>query len=318
MKLVRSAAELGPSGRKACVAIGFFDGVHLGHQQIIHQAESDAQQNDATSVVITFDPHPASVVSPSASPPLIQTRAHRLRTIGDLNPGAVLLMEFNEELRVQTGEAFVRRLYHELGGIHSVCIGADFHFGYQRTGNVALLETLGVELGFKVHGIKAVALGGQTVSSTRIREAIRRGELESVAEMLGRAYSIEGQVCRGDQLGQSLGFPTANLDVTGLVLPPKGVYAVQAQIGETWHHAVANIGTRPTVAPDGAARRLEAHLLEFDGNLYGQQVEVVFVDRLREERRFNSREALQRQIQQDVAEARRRFARCTLPGAKQT
>lgn len=308
MKIARSAAELAVPGRKACVAIGFFDGVHLGHQQIIHQAESDARQHEALSVVVSFDRHPASLVAPETAPALIQTLDHRLRTIGSLSPHGLLLLAFDRALREQPAEAFIRWLHAELGGIHSICIGADFHFGYKRGGNVALMEALGAELGFRAHGIRAVALDGRTVSSTRIRAAIREGRLEGVSEMLGRAYSVESRVMRGDQLGHQLGFPTANLDVAGLVLPPDGVYAVLTKVGDVSVRGVANIGVRPTVTSGAAVTRLEVHLLDYSGDLYDQRIEVTFMSRLRAEQRFDSVGQLQAQIRKDIVEARRRFA----------
>jgi riboflavin kinase/FMN adenylyltransferase len=307
MRVARSAPALAVPGRRACLAIGFFDGVHLGHQQIIRQAAGDAQQHEGISVVVTFDRHPASVVDPDRAPALIQTTNHRLRTIEAAGPDAVLLLEFDAALRAQTGEQFIRRLHQEFGGIQSVCIGADFHFGYQRSGNVALLKELGQHLHFQVHGIAAVALDGQTVSSTRIREAIRSGNLEAVSQMLGRPYAIASRVTRGDQIGRQLGFPTANLDVTGLVLPPHGVYTAQVLLAGRRHHAVLNIGNRPTLDPQASAVRLEAHLLDWEGDLYDQELEVVLVEHLREERRFHSMEELRQQIQNDVAETRRRL-----------
>ena len=307
MRVAQSPEALAVPGRKACLAIGFFDGVHLGHQQIVRQAEGDAQQYDATSVVVTFDRHPASVVAPDRAPALIQTTGHRLRTLESLGPDGVLWLQFDTALRMQSGEQFIRHLHQALGGLQSICIGADFHFGYKRSGNVALLREMGRQLGFQVHGIAAVALGGQTISSTRIREAIRNGDLEATSEMIGRPYSIASRVTRGDQIGRQLGFPTANLDVTGLVLPPNGVYTAQALTGGKSHHAVLNIGNRPTLTSQASAVRLEAHLLDWEGDLYEQQVEVVLVERLRDERRFHSKDELRRQIQDDVAETRRRF-----------
>ncbi|MCU0771873.1 MAG: bifunctional riboflavin kinase/FAD synthetase [Verrucomicrobia bacterium] len=307
MLVARSAQALATPGRKVCLAIGFFDGVHLGHQQIIRQAEEDARQHDATSVVVTFDRHPASVVDPDRAPALIQTTEHRLRTLKTLGPDAVLLLPFDTPLREQSGEQFIRQLHQALGGLQSICIGADFHFGYQRSGNVSLLRELGRQLGFQVHGIAGVALEGRTISSTRIREAIRSGELETAGQMLGRSYSISSRVIRGDQLGHQLRFPTANLEVAGLALPPDGVYMAQAEVEGRRHHAVVNIGNRPTITPKASDTRLEAHLLDFDGNLYGRELEVIFVERLREERRFASRDELQQQIERDVAEARHRF-----------
>ena len=307
MNVVRSAKELAATGRKACLAIGFFDGVHLGHQQIIRQAKGDAEQHDATAVVVTFDRHPASIVAPDRAPGLIQTTKHRLRAIQALGPDAVLLLQFDNALREQPGDQFIRRMNIEIGGIHSICIGAEFHFGYKRSGNVELLHRLGAELGFQAHGIQAVSLGGETISSTRIRETIHLGQLEAAGEMLGHPYSIVSHVVRGDRMGHTLGFPTANLDVTGLVLPPNGVYVAQAVFSGKRHHAVVNIGHRPTMAKDTSEKRVETHVMDFDGDLYDQELEVALVRRLREERRFGSREELQQQIQQDVFQARQLF-----------
>jgi riboflavin kinase/FMN adenylyltransferase len=307
MNVVQTAREAAVPGRNACLAIGFFDGVHLGHQQIIRQAEGDAQQHDATCTVVTFDPHPASVVAPESAPALIQTTNHRLRTLGTLGPDTILLLQFDSALREQSGEQFIRALHRDLGGIHSICIGADFHFGYRRSGNVAVLRQLGSELGFQVHGITAVALGDQTISSTRIRKAIRDGRLDVASEMLGRPHSLTGCVVRGDGVGRELGFPTANLDVTGLVLPPNGVYTAHSRVRGTRCRAVVNIGVRPTLTPGAGATRFEVHLMDFEGDLYDEELEVVLIDRLREECRFSSREELQRQIRRDITDARQRF-----------
>lgn len=302
MRLIHSASEakLGP----VCVAIGFFDGVHLGHQQIIRQTVTDARQHNARSLVITFDSHPNTVVAPDRVPPLIYSLPQRLRGIKSLGADAVWLIHFDRAFSRQTGEQFVRLLARDLQPVISLCVGANFIFGAKRSGNVALLKRLGAELGFKVHGLAAVALDGQTISSTRIRAAIRAGNLDKASQMLGRAYSIAGRVGRGDQLGRRLGFPTANLDTPGLALPPNGVYFAQAILGRTQHPAVVNIGTRPTLEQPTAPVRVEAHLLDFDGDLYGQELELVFVSKIRDERRFPSLAELQRQIARDVETAR--------------
>ncbi len=185
-----------------------------------------------------------------------------------------MLVKFDKKFSEQTGEEFIRNLARDLGTIHSVCVGADFVFGHQRSGNVALLKKLGAEIGFKVHGLAAVSLDGQTVSSTRIREAIRAGDLDAASQMLGRPYAISGCVVEGDRLGRQLGFPTANLDGTGLVLPPNGVYSGCAKLRGQLYRVALNIGFRPTIAPGAPQLRVEAHLLDFTGNLYGEELEV--------------------------------------------
>jgi riboflavin kinase / FMN adenylyltransferase len=306
MNVIHTAKDLGNGSRKACLAIGVFDGVHLGHQQIIRQTVSDARQHDSAAVVVTFDKHPASIVAPDRVPPLIYSEAQKLRTIESLGVDTLLLLRFDRAFSQQSGETFIRELARGLGRIQSVCVGADFVFGHKRSGNVALLQKLGVELGFTVHGVAAVSLDGRIVSSTRIREAVRAGDFDAAGQMLGRAYSIAGKVIHGDQLGQRLGFPTANLNTTGLLLPPDGVYAAHTSVGGQTHRAVLNIGQRPTV-DQNTQIRVEVHLLDFTGELYGQELEVAFIAKLREEQKFDSLDELKAQITRDVAKARRRF-----------
>lgn len=307
MKIIRAAKDLKPAGRKVCLAMGFFDGVHLGHQQIIRQTIADARQHNAVALVLTFDRHPNSVVAPAQVPPLIYSLSQKQRTIAALGADALLLLHFDRRLSRWSGEAFVRKLVQDLGSVHSICVGADFQFGHMRSGNVALLKRLGAELGFIVHGVAAVSLDGKVVSSTRIRRTIQTGKLDAASQMLGRPYSICGRIVQGDRLGRRLGFPTCNLDVTGLVLPPHGVYAVQASACGKTHRAVLNIGIRPTLKAREPRLRVEAHLLDFHGNLYGREMEFTFVEKLRGERRFPSLEALQRQIARDISRARACF-----------
>lgn len=307
MKLIHTATELKPGSKKVCLAIGFFDGVHLGHQQIIRQTIADARQHHALALVLTFDQHPNTIVAPNRVPPLIYSLPQKLRAIESLGAEALLLIHFDRAFSQQTGETFVRSLVRDLGRIHSVCVGANFAFGHKRSGNVALLRQLGAELNFTVHGLAAVSLGGRVISSTRIREAIRAGNLDAAGQMLGRTYSLAARVVAGDKLGRGLGFPTANLDVTGLVLPPNGVYAAHATVRSETHRAVVNIGYRPTLQNPAPQLRVEAHLLDFDGDLYGAEVEVTFAKKLREEKTFPSLEALREQIARDIAKAERRF-----------
>lgn len=331
MKIIHSAAELHSGSRKVCLAIGFFDGVHLGHQQIIRQTIADARQHAGLALVLTFDQHPNTVVAPDRVPLLIQSLPQRIRAIESLGADALLLLRFDRQFSEQSGENFIRRLAQDLGRIQSICVGADFVFGHRRSGNVALLRKLGEELRFTVHGIAAVSLDRQVVSSTRIREAIRLGDFDAAGQMLGHSYSLAARVIKGDQLGAQLGFPTANLDVTNLALPPNGVYAAlvrrntgaasvcaqgpahlerkaeEPSAAHCAHRAVLNIGTRPTLKARSSETRVEVHLLDFSGELYGEELEVTFVTRLRDERRFSSLEELKAQITRDILAARGRF-----------
>jgi riboflavin kinase/FMN adenylyltransferase len=309
VKIARSPVELAAACRRACLAIGMFDGVHLGHQQVIRQAVADAQHCEGAAIVVTFDRHPNAVVAPERVPPLIQTLPQRLRAVAGLGIEAVWLITFDKAFSSRTGEEFVRDLAGDFGSIYSICVGSDFHFGYKRSGNVAVLKQLGGELGFIVHGLASVALDGEVVSSTRIREAIRKGELDFAGQMMGRDYALAGKVVRGDGFGRRLNFPTANIDTTGLVLPPTGVYAVHVQSGGKSYRGALNIGYRPTLTAPTAQTRVEVHLLDFSGDLYDQELEITFVQKLRDEMKFPSLEDLRAQIAKDVADTRDIFAR---------
>ncbi len=308
MTIISQPGELATKGRKVCVAIGVFDGVHLGHQQILRQMIDDARQHDALAVVTTFDCHPSSVVAPDRAPRLIYPLRKKLETIEAFGVDATWLIRFDEAFSKQTGEAFTRSLVRGFGEIQSLCVGTNFHFGHRRSGNVELLRSLSGELNFILHGHASVALDGEVVSSTRIREQIRKGNLDIASQMLGRAYSLTGTVKHGDHMGRKLGFPTANLDVAGLELPPTGVYAVQVKTPSGNHCGALNIGFRPTLARPEPTLQVEAHLLDFSGNLYGQWIELTFVGKLREEKKFSSVDALKEQIGHDISAARKLFA----------
>jgi len=301
MKVIHAASELKPGNKKVCLAIGFFDGVHLGHQQIIRQTVADARPRGAVALVVTFDRHPNVVVAPGRVPPLIYSLPQKLRVIDASGVDALLQIHFDEPFSRQPGEAFIRQLARDLGSIQSLCVGADFVFGHRRSGDVALLKRLGAELGFAVHGLAAVSLDGQMVSSTRIREAIRAGNLDGASQMLGRPYAVAGRVQEGDRIGRQLGFPTANLDVAGLVLPPEGVYAGLTVVKRRRYQVALNIGWRPTVVSAAPLLRVEAHLLDFDGDLYGAELEVEIGERLRAEKKFASTAELRAQIERDIA-----------------
>lgn len=308
MKIIRSARELETGGRKVSLAIGFFDGVHLGHQQVIRQTILDARQQEGISLVVTFDRHPAEVIAPDRVPPLIYDQQQRVEAIRALGADALLLLPFDEAFSQMDGESFICGLVRDLGRIHSICVGEDFVFGHKRSGNVQLLSRLGQELRFTAHGLEAVSLGQAAVSSTRIREAIRQGQLDLASQMLGRDYSLAGTVIAGDQIGRKLGFPTANLEVQGRVTPPHGVYAAHACLAGQTLRAAVNIGMRPTMREPAPKLHVEAHLLDFTGDVYGQALELFFVQKLREEQRFPSVEALTSQINADVTKVRELFA----------
>ena len=307
MQVIQNADELQSGKRKVSVAIGMFDGVHLGHQQLIRQALADAEQHEGIAVVVTFDRHPNSIVAPERVPPLIYTQPQKLRAIASLGAAATVVIPFTRGFSEQPAEAFIGSLVRRIAPVHSICVGSSFVFGHKRRGNVALLQQLGRELNFTVHGIAAVSLDNEVVSSTRIRETVRSGDLDRASQMLGREYALSGNVTHGDELGRKLGFPTANLDVAGLLVPPTGVYAVHAYLDGKRYRAVANIGHRPTLQSSMPELRVEAHLLNFDGDLYNQELELTFVEKLRDERKFESLDDLREQIGRDIVAARTKF-----------
>ncbi len=303
MKIVHTAQELASPNRPAHAAIGVFDGLHLGHQAIIRQTLEDARATGGRCIVITFDRHPNAVVAPQHAPPLIYSLPKKAEVITSLGVEAMLELRFDEDFSRQTATDFIRGLARDLGQLKSLSVGANFTFGYRRGGNVGLLQQLGQELGFTAYGLPAVELDGVTISSTRIRDAIRAGQLELASRLLGRPYSLEGAVVAGDQIGRTIGFPTANLDVPGLLLPPHGVYAVEAITGGRAYPAVLNIGHRPTLKSPAPQLRVEAHLIQTQLDLYSTRLELVFKARLRSEMPFHSLDELKAQIARDIASA---------------
>ena len=307
MRTLTDARKLHPSNGKVCCAIGMFDGVHLGHQQVIRQAVSDAHQLETTSLCITFDQHPTKVVSPETAPLLIQNQRQRLDAIKTLGIEATLLLPFDEAMSKISGEKFIRGLFVDLGHISSICVGSNFAFGHQRSGNLEVLKQLGHELNFTTHGIASVSLDEQTVSSTRIREAISHGHLDAAGQMMGREYALSGIVIPGDQQGRQLGFPTANLNVKGLCTPPNGVYAAHAEVNGKSFRAAVNIGLRPTLNNPHPSLHVEAHILDFAEDIYGQFCTLNFIGKLRDEQDFGTIDDLKAQIEKDVIQTQYLF-----------
>ncbi len=310
MRILRHYSPFPPDMLGATVALGNFDGVHRGHQAVIARALAEAQCNDTPHGVVTFEPHPRQVFRPD-DPPFrltpFRVKCHALQALG-LN--FMLSLPFDRAFSTLTAAEFVDGILHRALGVRHLVIGYDFVFGQGRTGNAALLTAMGAQCGFAVSVVDAVhADDGVIFSSTRIRSCLQQGDALGAAALLGRPWEIEGRVDHGDARGRLIGFPTANLALSDYVRPASGVYAVRVGV-ETggqlvWHAGVANIGSRPTV--NGTDIRLEAHLFDFSGDLYGQMVRVALIDWIRPERRFDGLEALTRQIATDAAEARRRL-----------
>jgi len=304
MKVNLSAAEFKAGGRPVCAAIGVFDGVHLGHQEVLRRTISDAEQSGALSVVVTFDCHPNAVVAPAHVPPLIYPLWKKVEVLGAMNLDAASIIHFDKAFSQIEGKQFILALATIFGKIQAISVGANFEFGHRRSGNVDLLKALGGKLGFAVNALDDVDLNGEPVSSTRIRDAVRAGDFPSASAMLGRPYGLCGTVVEGEHLGRKLGFPTANLNIDGILTPPSGVYAADAGIGGEKRRAAVNIGHRPTVHSQDPKLHVEAHLLDFNGEIVGQNLELVFLKKLRDEQKFPSLESLGAQIAKDIEQAR--------------
>jgi riboflavin kinase / FMN adenylyltransferase len=295
--------------RGAVVTIGNFDGLHLGQRALVAGAVARARELGTRALVLTFEPHSRAVLDPANAPARILSDAQRIRLLAELGVGGVWIVPFTRELARSPAVSFVSDLLVERLGVREVHVGSRFSFGRGREGNLALLERLGREHGFAARGVAEVRLDGEPVSSTRVRAALASGEVELAARLLGRPFARAGRIVAGDRLGRQIGWPTANLEADVELMPVHGVYAAKLrriQRGEV-RPGVANVGVRPTRGGD-AAPRVEIHLFDFAGELYGEEVEIEFHARLRAERRFPSLEALSAQIAADAAGAREYFA----------
>ncbi len=294
---------------RSVVTIGAYDGVHRGHQAVIEQVKTTAERLGCRSVVITFDKHPASVVRPESAPKLLTDIDQKLELLQQTGIDATLVVKFNKERSSEDPAAFVQRVLVDALHAQVIVVGEDFHFGFRRSGNVAMLRELGKQFDFEVVPVKLIQRPDEVeepVSSTSIRRALAGGQVEVATNLLGRPFEARGVVVSGDKRGRTLGFPTANVEVpSAMCLPADGVYAGHFTREDGAVHACAiNLGRRPTFFEHADHSLLEAHLLDFDGDLYGEHVRVTFEHFLRSERKFEGLEAIKTQLQLDVAAAR--------------
>jgi riboflavin kinase/FMN adenylyltransferase len=302
MEVVHGTSSLPVEGRSA-LTIGFFDGVHRGHQAVIRRVAEVAARRGLRPTVVTFDRHPLETLSPGKTPKLLTTLRRKAQLIEALGVETLFVLEFTEEISRWTPEAFVDRVL--VNGLHTVyvAVGANFTFGHKAAGNLEVLSDLGQTRGFDVDGLSLFKVDGRPVSSTSVREAVAEGDLDWPHRALGRRYVVDGQVVPGAGRGKDLGFPTANLRTPGgLLLPARGVYAGRAGSGTRWWTAAINVGVNPTFGDEPL--HVEAHLLDFDGALTGDVLAVEFWERLRDEVAFPSSEALSEAIADDVERTR--------------
>ena len=303
MQVIRHLERWERRFRSPVATLGNFDGVHRGHQEILSRVVSQARESGREAVLITFFPHPTSVLAPSRAPAALGSLGERLERFREAGVDVVVLQHFTRAFAALEADEFIERYLVRRLEVAKVVIGHSVNFGRARGGNARTLTEAGARLGFAVEVVGPVKVDGIAVSSTAVRERLAAGEPVVASRLLGRAYAVEGRVVRGDRRGQGLGFPTANVRPRTEVLVPDGVYAVRLRWNSDRRNGVANVGRNPTFG-QGRARTLEAHLFEFDGELYGRALQVEFVDRLRGEKKFASAQELVEQIRDDVARAR--------------
>jgi len=303
MELIRGLVNLRERQRGCVVTIGTYDGIHLGHQELLRRLNEHANRLSLPTVLLTFEPMPREYLNPEAPPARLTSFRERWRILAGMSLDSVLLLRFGEGLRNLRGEAFATLLARDVGA-RAVVVGHDFRFGCHGEATAPMLADAGRRLGFSVDVVPPVMLDGERVSSSRLREALASGDFEFVKRRLGRPYSMRGRVVPGQRLGRDLGFPTANLRIERRRAPLHGIFAVRVRgVEEMPLRGVASLGTRPTVG--GLHTLLEVHVFDFSADLYGREIEVEFVAKLRDEEHFPTLEALVEQIHRDAAQARR-------------
>lgn len=302
MKVIRQLEDIQKPLRNPVMTIGNFDGVHRGHKVLFHRVVDWAKKLGGQSVVMTFDPHPLQVLAPTGGPDFITTPGKKLQLIEAEGIDVTLVIPFSKEFAQISAHDFVKDLLVDRIGLRGLVVGYDYRFGKNREGDIRLLRELGNRYGFQVEMVSGIELDGSLVSSTAIRQLIRNGHMHEVEKLLGRPYEIVGRVVKGRERGRLLGFPTANVDMLKQVPPKPGVYAVEVEIEGEWYAGAANFGWNPTFGDPTPS--LEVHVLDFEGDLYGKDITVRFVERIRDERRFPGPEALVAQIQRDVETVR--------------
>ncbi len=309
MQVINDAATAPFPRERTVLTIGAYDGLHRGHQAVIAQVRALAEARGARSAVVTFDRHPAMIVRPESAPQLLTDHVQRLELLEATGIDAAVVLPFDERQAEESAQDFIERVLVNCLNAECVVVGDDFHFGRNREGNVALLRELGETFGFEVEPVVLVSRSDgvdEPVSSTAIRRALAGGNVSLAAEMLGRPFEARGVVVQGDQRGRLLGFPTANVEVSNRVcFPADGVYAgVYERPDGSSHPCAINLGRRPTFYEHADSSLLEAHLIDFEGDLYGEAARIRFVGFLRSERKFEGIDALVEQLKQDIEHAR--------------
>jgi riboflavin kinase / FMN adenylyltransferase len=300
-EIIRTLSEA-HLAKPSVLTIGSFDGVHRGHAALIQTVVEHARDRNAASVVVTLNPHPKLVLRPDSPLPMLSTLDERLSLLAEQHLEYVVIFPFSLEQSKLRAREFVQLLRQHLNMVELVC-GPNFALGYKREGTIPVLREMGTDLGFTVSVVEPRASDDGMISSTRVREFVAQGQVQQAAKLLGRYPMLRGVVVHGDHRGRELGYPTANLDIPdGKLIPANGIYAVRVRLGEEWFNGAASIGVRPTFG--GGKRLVEIYVLDFSRWIYGEELEVYFVERLRNEEKFDSIQALLEQMAQDVRAAR--------------
>jgi riboflavin kinase/FMN adenylyltransferase len=304
MTILHSLQELSTVPGPVALAIGVFDGLHRGHQEVIRAAQEHAAQHQGTAVVMSFEPHPLRILRPVAAPKMLCGLSYQMQLLERMGISTALLCPFTPETAATPAEAFMDQLVTHCHPLGCISVGYTWTFGKGRGGDIHLLMDQGQQHSFAVYGMPPIREDGVIVSSTLIRDAVGSGDLVKASRLLGRKYALYGQVKQGRQLARQLGFPTANVRPEAELLPPFGVYTVEVEIAGRLEKGIANLGVRPTVENEGVAPSLEVHLFDWSGDLYGQNLEVRLGHFLRPEQKFDGIEALKQQIALDLQSAR--------------
>ena len=304
MSIIYGLDAIAKPFRNAVVSIGNFDGVHLGHQTLFRELIKQAVANRGKAVIVTFEPHPLAVLKPEMAPPIISPLRRKTELILSYGIDHVLVIPFTREFAAVRAADFVRSILYETLGMRRMIVGYDYCFGRDREGNIEMLRTMGKELRFNVEVLSAVHRGDTLVSSTMIRNLLKEGNVARVNELLARPFQLQGKIVEGRKIGAHLlGFPTANLDTANMgMIPARGVYAVEAILGNDSFAGVCNVGFNPTFGE--SVLTVEAHILDFHKNIYGENLRLNFIQRLRDEKKFSGVEALAGQIEKDARQAR--------------
>ncbi len=287
--------------QNAVVTFGVFDGLHIGHQDVLDKVRERATADKMASVLFGFYPHPLTYLAPEKCPPVLMYLPKRIEILEELGFDIAIFVNFNEKIASMSPYTFVENILLKLCRAKHVVVGYACQFGKDREGNAQLLESIGQQSGFGVSIVPPTQLNGFPVHSTRIRQAIASGELSLASQLLGRNYSMSGTIVQGDGRGKQIGFPTANIEPGEQICPPNGVYAIRAKLTNKWFDGVLNIGTRPTF--DGTKFQVESHLFNFNEIVYGETIEICFIEKIRNERKFSDMHALVKQIHLDIAVA---------------